>query len=145
MRGFLIQTSLARRLRVSVLRRQSRRRAEKLGIHLRVLWLRSSDFDHGGHGDAPHAAAADGVVLGRTFDGDTFQRHVGAAVGGSLGLTYRTAWLLAQKLRRSMVDPDRELLEGVVEVDQAEIPFREGDTFSSPATPAKSSSSALSR
>ena len=53
------------------------------GIHLRVLWLRSSDFDHGGHGDAPHAAAADGVVLGRTFDGDTFQRHVGAAVGGS--------------------------------------------------------------
>ena len=23
-----------------------------------------------------------------------------------LGLTYRTAWLLAQKLRRSMVDPD---------------------------------------
>ena len=30
-----------------------------------------------------------------------------------LGLTYRTAWLLAQKLRRSMVDPDRELLEGV--------------------------------
>src|SRR5271167_2410103 len=29
-----------------------------------------------------------------------------------------TAWLLAQKLRRSMVDPDREPLEGVVEVDQ---------------------------
>jgi len=28
-----------------------------------------------------------------------------------------------------MVDPDREPLEGVVEVDQAEIPFREGDTF----------------
>src|SRR5271166_5652035 len=46
-----------------------------------------------------------------------------------LGLTYRTAWLLARKLRRSMVDPDRELLEGVVEVDQAEIPFREGDRF----------------
>jgi hypothetical protein len=46
-----------------------------------------------------------------------------------LGLTYRTAWLLTQKLRRSMVDPDREPLEGVVEVDQAEIPFRVGDTF----------------
>jgi transposase-like protein len=28
-----------------------------------------------------------------------------------------------------MIDPDREPLEGVVEVDQAEIPFREGDTF----------------
>ena len=46
-----------------------------------------------------------------------------------LGLTYRTAWLLTQKLRRSMVDPDREPLEGVVEVDQTEIPFRGGDAF----------------
>src|SRR5208283_6103759 len=53
------------------------------GIHLRVLWLPSSDFDHGRHGDAPHAAAADGLVLGRAFDGDTFQRHVGASIGGS--------------------------------------------------------------
>src|SRR6202140_3044423 len=50
-------------------------------------------------------------------------------VGDQLGVTYKTAWLLTQKLRRSMVDPDRELLEGVVEVDQAEIPFRTGDTF----------------
>ncbi len=46
-----------------------------------------------------------------------------------LGVTYKTAWLLAQKLRRSMVDPERDPLEGVVEVDQAEIPFREGDAF----------------
>jgi len=54
-----------------------------------------------------------------------------------LGLTYRTAWLLAQKLRRSMVDPDREPLEGVVEVDQAEIPFREGDAFFEPGNAGK--------
>ncbi len=54
-----------------------------------------------------------------------------------LGLTYRTAWLLAQKLRRSMVDPDREPLEGVVEVDQAEVPFREGDAFFEPGTAGK--------
>lgn len=46
-----------------------------------------------------------------------------------LGVAYRTAWLLAQKLRRSMIDPNREPLEGVVEVDQAEIPYREGDTL----------------
>ena len=58
-----------------------------------------------------------------------------------LGVTYKTAWLLTQKLRRSMVDPDREPLEGVVEVDQAEIPFREAMHSSSPAMPAKSSSS----
>jgi transposase-like protein len=54
-----------------------------------------------------------------------------------LGLSYRTAWLLTQKLRRSMVDPDRTLLEGVVEVDQAEIPFRAADTFFDPGNAGK--------
>lgn len=46
-----------------------------------------------------------------------------------LGVTYKTAWLLTQKLRRSMVDPDRELLSGVVEIDQTEMPFRTKDSF----------------
>jgi hypothetical protein len=54
-----------------------------------------------------------------------------------LGVTYKTAWLLAQKLRRSMVDPDRDPLEGVVEVDQAEVPFREGDAFFEPGNAGK--------
>lgn len=54
-----------------------------------------------------------------------------------LGVTYKTAWLLTQKLRRSMVNPDREPLEGVVEVDQAEIAFREGDTFFEPGNAGK--------
>ena len=49
-----------------------------------------------------------------------------------LGVTYKTAWLLTQKLRRAMVDPNRDLLEGVVEVDRTEIPFRVGDTFFEP-------------
>ncbi len=39
-----------------------------------------------------------------------------------LGVTYKTAWLLALKLRCSMVDSDRDLLEGVVEVDQTRGP-----------------------
>ena len=38
-----------------------------------------------------------------------------------LSVTYKTTWLLTQKLRRTMVDPNRDPLEGVVEVDQAEI------------------------
>jgi hypothetical protein len=46
-----------------------------------------------------------------------------------IGLSYRTAWLLTQKLRRSMVDPDRSLLTGMVEVDQTEVPFRTKDAF----------------
>src|ERR1700732_2072623 len=54
-----------------------------------------------------------------------------------LGVTYKTAWLLAQKLRRTMVDPNLEPLEGVVEVDQAEIPLREGDGFFEPGNAAK--------
>lgn len=47
-------------------------------------------------------------------------------LAAQLGVTYKTAWLLTQKLRRSMVDPDRTPLEGVVEVDQSEISFRTG-------------------
>jgi ISXO2-like transposase domain len=49
-----------------------------------------------------------------------------------LGITYKTAWLLAEKLRRSIIDPQREPLEGVVEVDPAEIPFRADDSFFGP-------------
>ena len=45
-----------------------------------------------------------------------------------LGLgSYKSAWLLLQKLRRAMVDPGRVLLEGVVEIDETEIPLRRKD------------------
>jgi len=42
-----------------------------------------------------------------------------------LGLgSYRTAWMLCAKLRRAMVNPDREPLHGIVEADETIIPFR---------------------
>jgi len=42
-----------------------------------------------------------------------------------LGLgSYKTAWLLCAKLRRAMVDPERNPLTGLVEVDETTIPFR---------------------
>jgi hypothetical protein len=42
-----------------------------------------------------------------------------------LGLgSYRTAWMLCAKLRRVMVNPEREPLCGVVEADETIIPFR---------------------
>ena len=45
-----------------------------------------------------------------------------------LGLgSYKTAWLLLRKLRRAMVDPEREPLAGLVEVDETSIPFRGKD------------------
>jgi hypothetical protein len=39
-----------------------------------------------------------------------------------LGLgSYETAWVWLHKLRRAMVRPDRDLLAGVVEVDESFI------------------------
>src|SRR3954468_16675174 len=44
-----------------------------------------------------------------------------------LGLgSYKSAWLLVRKLRRAMVDPDREPLAGLVAVDETRLPFRAG-------------------
>jgi transposase-like protein len=45
-----------------------------------------------------------------------------------LGLgSYKSAWLLCAKLRRAMVNPEREPLGGLVEVDETTIPFRRQD------------------
>jgi hypothetical protein len=45
-----------------------------------------------------------------------------------LGLgSYKSAWLMLHKLRRAMVAPDRTLLADLVEVDEAEIPYRTND------------------
>src|SRR5436305_5389119 len=53
-----------------------------------------------------------------------------------LGLgSYKSAWLLVRKLRRAMVDPDREPLAGLVEVDETSIPFR---AKGEPARPGRS-------
>src|SRR5271165_6834247 len=57
--------------------------AEEPGVHVRMPRLRPTDFGHGGNGDASFQAAADDVVLGGASHGDTFERHVGAAIGRS--------------------------------------------------------------
>jgi predicted RNA-binding Zn-ribbon protein involved in translation (DUF1610 family) len=45
-----------------------------------------------------------------------------------LGLgSYRTAWMLCAKLRRAMVNPEREPLSGLVEADETSIPFHTKD------------------
>ena len=41
--------------------------------------------------------------------------------------SYRSAWLLAHKLRATMVDPERNPLSGLVEIDEASLPFRTKD------------------
>src|SRR4051794_40009888 len=53
-----------------------------------------------------------------------------------LGLgSHKSAWLLLRKLRAAMVDPDREPLAGLVEVDETSLPFRGGGE---PARPGRS-------
>jgi ISXO2-like transposase domain/Transposase zinc-ribbon domain len=53
-----------------------------------------------------------------------------------LGLgSSKTAWLLPRKLRHAMVDPGREPLAGLVEVDETSLPFRAKDE---PARPGRS-------
>ena len=37
--------------------------------------------------------------------------------------SYRSAWLLAHKLRTVMVDPERNPLSGLIEIDEASLPF----------------------
>ena len=45
-----------------------------------------------------------------------------------LGLgSYKSAWLLCAKLRRAMVDPDRDPLSGLVEADETQISYRTKD------------------
>ena len=78
------------------------------------------------------------MVLGGAYDDNAFQRHVGAATARPTRRDLQNRLAADAKLRRSMVDPDREPLEGVVEVDQAEIAFREGDTFFEPGNASKS-------
>ena len=41
--------------------------------------------------------------------------------------SYKAAWLLLHKLRRVMVDPDRDPLAGMVEVDESTIVYRTKD------------------
>jgi transposase-like protein len=54
----------------------------------------------------------------------TSQKNGGSALGLQrvLGLgSYQTAWSLLHKLRRAMVRPDRELLDGIVDVDETYV------------------------
>ena len=42
-----------------------------------------------------------------------------------LGLgSYKMAWLLLQKLRRAMINPDRDPLKDLVKIDETDMPFR---------------------
>ena len=81
--------------------------AAQKSTHLRVRRLPPALGD-GRDDPARQQAAAHRLVLGRLPDGDPLQRHLCPAAPEQLGIgSYRSAWLLAHKLRASMVDPER--------------------------------------
>ena len=98
-----------------------------------MCWLRQANLGHRRDPHAPLQAAADHLVLGGLSDGHSFQQPAPAQAGGISALqlqrqldlgSYKTAWLLCAKLRRSMVAPGRIALAGRVEVDETEIACR---------------------
>ena len=99
--------------------------------------LRTADIRDGWHGDAQQPFAVANLVSCRAHHHQPFQRHVSAATSGatwpwqlqdgspsSLGPMALLGDLLLQKLRRSMVNPDRNPLKDLVEIDETEMPFR---------------------
>ena len=132
LRRVSVRTAMAGWICLPRMRRPPRGGAEEPSLHVRMSRLRPPDLDYGGHGDAslqtPLTTWFWAAHLMATHSNGMSARQF----EDQLGLTYKTAWLLTQKLRRSMVDPNRELLEGVVEVDQTEIPFRADDAFFDP-------------
>src|SRR4029077_14570837 len=87
--------------------------------------LRAADLGDRWHDHACQQAAADDVVLGGVFNGEHSNGISALQLQSQLSLgSYRTAWMLAAKLRRAMVNPEREPLSGVVEADETIIPFR---------------------
>lgn len=73
---------------------------------------------------SPLEVAAGALVLGSHLMATHSNGMSALQLVAQLHVTYKTAWLLAQKLLLSMVDPDWDLLEDMIEVDQTEVPFR---------------------
>ena len=95
---------------------------------LRVRRLPPADLGDGRDDPARQQAAAHRLVLGR-LPMATHSNGISALqLQKQLGIgSYRSAWLLAHKLRASMVDPERNPLSGLVEIDEASLPFRTKD------------------
>ena len=82
--------------------------------------MRQEDVGDCWHDLSPLAHAAVDLVCGDLVRHLAEERGVRAGLKDALGFgSYETAWAWLHKLRRAMVRPDRELLSGVVELDQS--------------------------
>ena len=94
--------------------------------------LRPADLSHGGDDDASLQAAADSMVLGCASHDNPFQRYVGASIGGPTRRHLQDRVATDAKVAAIDGRSKSGTLEGVVEVDQAEIPFRGDNAFFEP-------------
>src|SRR5271166_2290936 len=143
--AFLVGAALAGGFCLSRLWRATRGGAEEPGVHVRMPRLRPTDFGHGGNGDASFQAATDDVVLGGASHGDTFERHVGAAIGRSTRRHLQDR--VAADAETAPVDgrPGSRSVGGRRRSRSGGNSLPGSDAFSSPAMPAKSSSPGPSR
>ena len=85
-----------------------------------VRRLRVEDLGHGGHDLPSFAHAVVDLVRRGVVRHLAEERCLREGLQDALGFgSYETAWAWLHKLRRTMVRPDRELLGGVVELDQS--------------------------
>lgn len=93
---------------------------------LGMCGMPATDLGDSWHGDAwqpsstTHAGLMTAHIVASHSNGiSALQLQAQVGIG-----SYKTAWLLLHKLRRAMVDPDRSLLQEIVEIDETEMPFR---------------------
>ena len=92
---------------------------------LGMCGLSATDLGDRRHGDAPQPPAVKTWFLAAHIVASHSNGISALQLQAQLGLgSYKTAWLLLQKLRRAMVDPGRSPLQTLVEIDETEMPFR---------------------
>src|SRR5512135_2223859 len=125
--------ALARRVRVPVLPEPPQLGPQDEAGHLRVRQLRAPDLGDRGHYppyQIRHASKLPLTVwfLAAYFMATDTNGLSARQLQSRLGLgSYRTAWMLAAKLGRAMVAPDRRPLAGLAEVDETSLPLRTTD------------------
>ena len=87
--------------------------------------LPPADLRDGRDDPARQQASPHRPVLGRLVDGAHSNGISALQLKKQLGIgSYRSAWLLARKLRTATVDPERNPLSGLIKIDEASLPFR---------------------
>ena len=86
-----------------------------------MLRMRPVNFRYGGNDSSSHTLFTTRVVLGRLFGGHAYPGMSGTQLQRQMGCSYKTAWYLLHRLRRSMVNESRSLLRERVEADEVII------------------------